>query len=272
MSNSISFLSLADYLAHPAYGASDLIKMGKSFAYFQEKKKNPEKSGRPVVVGNSTHLLLQAAVTGNSALKNGILVYKEGSSLTKGFKEFQALHSSKYCLDQDEDELTQRMVLAVLNEPEVMGYLKGAIAEPTVIAKFPGTDVLCKVRSDYLHIEKGVSVNFKTASDASESGFLYSARDYGYDWQSALYCAILSEQFGKPFDEIHVVVEKGDSDSECIVNLFLFADDTIGFARSQLWELLQKLPECERSGVWPKNRAYLRTIDVPIHMRKIVSI
>jgi len=273
MKSPIIQMTHADYLAHKAYGSTDIIRMGRSFAYYKHRKENPEKIGRPFVVGSATHLLLQSKVTNDPALaKNGILIYKDGSSLTKGFKEFQTLNASKYCLDAEEDELTQRMVLAILNEPEVMGYLKGAIPEATVLANFPGTEIPCKVRPDYFHVERGVSINFKTTSDASESGFIYSARDYGYDWQSSFYCAILSAEFGKPVDEVHILVEKGDSDSECIVNIFSFGDDTLGFARSQIFEVLQKIPGCEKSGVWPKNQAYLQTVDLPGHMRKVVHL
>ncbi len=262
----------ADYLSHPAYGASDIIKMGTSLAYFQEKKKNPDPKGRPLVVGSAFHLRLEACITKNVSLDAGTLIYKGGSSLTKGFKEFQAANPHQYCIDEDEDALCDRMLSAVLAESEAMSYLEGAIPEATVMGKYPGTDINVKCRPDYLHMGRGVSINVKTAADASESGFIYGARDYGYDWQSSMYCTVLSQELKQPFDEIHILVEKGETASECIVNIFSFGDDTLAFARQQIWEVMQKIPECEKTGIWPKNKAYLRTIDLPLHIRKVVSL
>lgn len=262
----------ADYLSHPAYGSSDIIKMSKSFAYWKAQKSVPTPKTRPLVIGSATHLMLQAEVTGASFLLDGLTVYKDGSSLTNGFKDFQATNKDRYCLDEKEHKLCQRMVKALMDDGEVMGYVKDAVAEPTIIAPFPGTLIQAKCRPDYLHERRGVSINLKTAQDASESGFLYSTRDYGYDWQSAFYCALLSEQFGRPFDEVHILVEKGDTQEECVVEIFSFNDETLGFARSQIWELLQQTPECEKTGIWPKKRAYLKMTDLPLHMRRVFSL
>lgn len=254
----------ADYLSHPAYGSSDLIKMSKSFAYWKEKKERPDKAGRPLVVGTVFHLRAEEALTGKKA---EFQVYEEGSSLTKGFKA-AAEKATMPVIDIEEAGLTSRMVKALLADTEAMSYLKGAIAEPSIITKFPGTDVPVKCRPDYLHVERQVSINLKSTTDASESGFLYAAKDYGYDWQSAFYCAILTEEFKKSFDEVHILVEKGDTDAECQVNVFSFGDDTLAFARSQIWEVLQHIPECEKAGIWPKRGAFLQTLDLPLHMRR----
>jgi hypothetical protein len=261
----------SDYLADPAYGSTDIIRMGKSFAYYKYKKENPDKGSRPLDIGSATHLLLQSCLTNDKSLEKGILVYPDGSSLTKGFKEFRDKNKGAYCLDIAEHSLCVRMVGAIMNDTEAMHYLRGAEAEQSYFAKFPGTDINVKVRPDYLHIKQGVSINVKTANDASEYGFINSTKDWGYDWQSSFYCAILTEELQKKIDEIHIVVEKMDDDKEPpIVNVFTFGDDTIQFARSQIWELLQKIPECEKTGIWPNKRTCLQTVEVPQYARRIV--
>ena len=266
-------MSHADYLKHPAYGSSDIIKMRRSFAYWQFKKANPEPKSRPLVIGSAVHLILQAELSNNLPLaERGLAVYKDGSSLTKGFKTFQAERPDLYCLDQDEQALCVRVVKALLDEREVMRYLKDAIPEATVMRDYPGTSIPFKVRPDYLHKGLGVSINIKTAADASESGFIYSARDYGYDWQSAAYCDVLTEEFGKSFDEIHVLVEKGDAAEECEVSIFTFGDDTLSWARHQIRELLAAIPACEKSGKWPRKNLHLERVDLPPHMRKLVTL
>jgi len=264
-------MSMSDYLANPAYGASDLIKMARSFAYWKWRKANPEPKSRALVIGSATHVRLESYFSGGGRAPI-IEVYKDGSSLTKGFKAFQSERPNAYCLDEEENALVDRMVKALLDDSEVVGYLKDAIPEATIIGNYPGTQVKCKVRPDYLHIARGVSINLKTTTDASENGFIWGARDFGYDFQSALYCDLLTQELGKPFDEVHILVEKGDSAEECQINLFTFGEDTLCHARTMLQQLLERIPECERTGIWPKKTTVLQTIDLPFHARKVVQL
>lgn len=261
----------ADYLSHPAYGSTDIITMGKSFARWKWKKTNPEDAGRPLVIGSSTHLMLQYKLM-RTPLKSEIKVYKGGSSKTNGFKAFQEGNKGSYCLDEEENSLCERMVAALLEEPEVMGYLQGAIAEASVIGNYPGTSVLCKCRPDYLHQGRGVSINLKTAKDASESGFIYSSKDWGYDWQSAFYCDLLTEHLGKPFDEIHILVEKVEDTGPIPIKIFSFGDDTLAWARTQIRAILEKIPENEKAGDWPKAKVRLETVDLPLYARRLVNL
>lgn len=268
----IKNMTHADYLSDPAYGSSDIIKMSRSFAYWKFRKDNPEPKGRPLVLGSATHLLLQAELTHDKALSaNGIIVYQDGSSLTKGFKVFQETYKNLYCLDQEENKLASRMVKAILDTPAAMEYLKDAVPEMSVLSKFPGTNVNVKCRPDYLHEKKGVSINIKTALEASESSFLYSARDFGIDFQSAFYCEILSKEFNKPFDEIHIVVEKTEEGEPGIVEVLSFGDDTIFTARGNVRKIIEQIPQCEKTGIWPGHEARLKVIEMPIHMRRFVD-
>ncbi len=265
-------LTHSDYLSHPAYGSSDLIKMSKSFAYWNWRKNYPEPAGRPLVVGSATHLMLQHAVTKTAIPKGAMEVYADGSSKTKGFKDFQDANRGSYCLDLEEFALSGRMVDALLKDPEVMSYLTGAIPEATILGCYPGTGVLCKCRPDYLHVGRGVSINVKTTTDASESGFIYAAKEYGYDWQSAFYCDLLTHQLGKSFDEIHILVEKTEEGEPPRIRIFSFGDDTLAWARTQLQTLLEKIPENEKSGVWPNTTTLLQTVDLPIYARRLVNL
>lgn len=267
----IQKLSHAEYLSHAAYGSSDVIKMAKSFANFAYRKAHPQPPGRPLIVGSATHLLLQSELE-DKALADGVLVYRDGSSLTKGFKAFQAENPLKYCVDEDEHRQCVRMVEALLGEQKVMEYLKDAIPEATLIRKYPGTDVLCKCRPDYLHLGRAVSINLKTARDVTEGGFQSSTRELHYDFQSAFYCDLLTAEFGKSFDEIHILVEKPDGEEPIDVKIYSFDEDTLGWARSQIVRILERVPECERTGVWPPAPVGLETIQLPMWARTAVAI
>lgn len=266
-------LPFQEYLSNPAYGSSDIVAMGRSFAHWKWRKANPEPLSRPLVIGSATHLLLQAAVEESPALADaGIALYSDGSSLTKGFKQFQADHKGIHCLDLEEKKLCDKMVTSLLANSDVMGYLDGAIPEATVIGTYPGSSVVCKCRPDYLHTGRAVSINIKTARDASESGFISGAKEHQYDWQSAFYCDILSNRFEKRFDEIHIVVEKTDDDEPCPVKIFTFGEDTLAWARVSILAILEKIPECERTGVWPMTPSKLEQIDLPGWARKTPTV
>jgi PDDEXK-like uncharacterized protein DUF3799 len=263
-------MSHADYLAHKSYGASDLIKMSRSFAHWKWCKENPEKPGRPLVVGSATHLMLQSRVTMHPELiHEGVLIYRDGSSLTKGFKQFQADNPLKYCLDETETALCTKLTDALMNNEEVMSYIKDAVPESTIMANYPLTSVGCKVRPDWLHMKRGLSINIKTTNDATEGAFMYAAKDYGYEFQSAMYCSILSEEFGRSFDEIHILVEKTEDNEPPPIEIYSFGDDTIAFAKSQIALIMERIPECEKTGLWPMNKSYLNQIDLPLHFRRM---
>lgn len=271
MNSQLKWISMSEYLANPAYGASDFVKMAQSFAYWKYKKANPDPAGRPLVIGQATHVLLESEIMNKPYYKRIVQVYNDGSSLTKGFKAFSADNKNSICVDLEERALVDRMVRAILEDKDAMSYLDGAEAEATVFGHYPGTAVACKVRPDYLHVGRGVSINLKTANDASESGFINGCREFGYDFQSALYCDILSNELERSFDEVHIVVEKGDSIEECQVNLFTFGEDTLCHARTMLQQLMERISECEKTGIWPKKQTILQTVELPFYARKVVN-
>lgn len=265
-------LSHAEYLAHAAYGSSDIIRMADSFAYWAYSKRHPEPPGRPLVVGSAVHLLLQSELEDRALAANGIDVYRDGSSKTKGFEKFQAENPTKYCLDEDEHKQCIRMVSALMGEAEVMRYLTGAIPEASLIAKYPETDVQCKCRPDYLHKGRGVSINLKTCRDASESGFIYATKEHHYDFQSAFYIDLLTNHFKRSFDEIHILVQKPDADEPVKIKIFSFDEDTLGWARAQIRAILGRIPMCEQTGIWPPAPVALETVNLPLYARTAVPI
>lgn len=268
----IKQLSMKEYLELNAYRSGDIVAMSRSFAYWHWLQKNPDKAGRPLVVGCATHQLLEAEITGNKELIKGVEEFKDGSWRTKAFEKYAAERPLTYCVDSDEFALCHKMVKALLDEPEVMSYLKDSIAEATIVGNWPGTDVKCKVRSDYLHKKKAVSINIKTSLDVSESGFIHSTKDWAYDWQSGFHTMILSDQFKKSFDEVHICVEKTEGTEPCPIAIRSFGDDTIGWARSQMFEIISRIPDCEKTGIWPKKRANLHVLEIPQYARRLAEL
>lgn len=267
----IEGLSMKEYRSESAYSASDIIGMSRSISRWKYEKENPRKKTRAMEVGSAFHLVIQSEITGTTAdLKNGLAVYEDGTWRTKAFEKFALERPDMHVVDAEEHDLIKRMTSSVLAEPEVLHYLVGAIVEPSLFVKDPEFRFMRKCRPDFIHLQKGVSINIKTTSDASEKGFLRSIADYGYDFQSCNYQDILRLHYGKSFDEIHILVEKSD-EGPCKVAIRGIDDDTLDQARSQMRLVFEKIVECEKSGKWEDEKAALMIAQVPQWARTIVN-
>ena len=262
-------LSMKEYRDDPAYSSSDFIAMGESLKKWKYFKDNPKPPTRAMEVGSATHHLLECRLFDKMASE--IAVYEEGSSKTKGFEKFKAEKPGVYCLDEDEFFLAQRLVTAIVEEPECIKYLKGALAEPSFFVKDPEFGFGRKCRPDFLHVQQGVSINIKTTSDASEHGFVKSIADFAYDWQTVNYQDVLRLHYDRLFDEVHILAEKA-AEGPIIARIRAIDDDTLDQARAQLHFLFQRIAECEKSGKWEDPGARLEIAQVPLWARRLVQL
>lgn len=264
-------LSMADYRADSAYSSSDLITMSKSMARWEWEKAHPRKKTRALDIGSAFHTRVQSEIMGEKEFfSKNVVIWNEGSSLTKAFKAAAAERPTMIFVDEEEFELVCRMTRAILNEPEAMHYLHGAIAEASFFVTDPEFGIRRKCRPDYLHVAQKVSINLKSAADISEAGFIRSIKDYGLDFQSQNYMDILRLQYDRSFDEIHILVDKPD-EGPCRVAIYTIGDDAMEQARYQMREVFQKIVECEKVGKWEDPKAQLKTVDVPLWARTIVG-
>lgn len=261
------------YHGGPGYSASDIIAMHESFAHWKWKKSQPKEPSREMVMGSVTHLMLEARIKRQPELiGNSIAIYSEGSRLTKGFKTFAEANKTLYTLTPEELEDCHRMIEAVWEEPEAMKLIRGGISEPSIYAYYPGTEVLMKCRPDVLKVERGLSVNFKTMKAVDEGTWVREVGDRGYNWQSGIYLDLLQAHYNRTFDEVHLCVERPTDSSPVRVELYTIPDDDLAFSRTQYEQIIRKIPECERTGIWPKSRAYLKAPSIPTYRQKVVNI
>ena len=276
----LKHMSMAEYLALPEKGSSDIVTMSDyGFDYWKKKKAKPrDEDGRASVVGSVTHLTLQGEVTKQPGLvERAVRVYHDPKGLkhpeqSVGFAKFQQENPRDYCVSEGEMDLAKRMVHAVMSEPEALQYLVGALSEPTIVGNYLDSAIIGKCRPDYLHVDRGISVNFKTTKAATERQFILSMAEYGYDWQSVWHTDVLATHFKKKFDEVHILVEKGETPEDCAILVRFIDEETLEFARGQIWEVVQKLAECEKTGVFPRKPVRSETTGLPLHMRRICTL
>jgi hypothetical protein len=261
-------LSNDAYHKGPGASASDVIAINNlGFDGWQWRKKNPKES-ESLAFGTATHLMLEARIKDDYSIFTKSCVPAPSVNLrTKEGKEilasFEASHKGKLVLSGDEICHIERMIEAVWAEPEAVGYLQGGLSEPSVFAQHPEYGTLLKCRPDVLRSDDGISVNFKTARDASAKGFVRSIADYSNDWQSAFYMHVLEIHFGRQFNEVHLLVEKAPDGGPCKVGLFTIHDDVLNYARIQFQPILRLLAQMEKTGEVPRKIATLESPNVP---------
>lgn len=82
----------------------------------------------------------------------------------------------------------------------------GGVAEQSILFEHDGVD--CRVRPDYMSVDKNVMVDLKSSADASERGFRSSCAKYRYHVQHAMYSAGLMSETQHWPDFYFVVFEK----------------------------------------------------------------
>lgn len=259
------------YHQGPGYSATELITMADGFDVWKWRKTQPRETTDAMNLGSATHLLLEAHVKNDLRIfQDGIAILPELNMRTKdgkaAYEEFVKLNAGKLNISVEDHDLARRMVDAVMREPEIVGYFQRGISEPSVFVKDEETGLLLKCRPDYLRAADGLSVNFKTTRP--DVSFERQAAIMAYDWASSFYCDVLRQHFGRNFDEIHVSVTK-EKDGPCRVHLNTIDDDDLNFARAQWRALLSRIPECERTGLWPAPPVSLQAVKIPNFARRI---
>jgi hypothetical protein len=256
------------YHKGPGRSASDIIAINKyGFDGWQYRKQHP-KEADSLTLGSATHLLLEARLKDDFLIEaQGIAIVPALNMRTNAGKEqyaaFVAANAGKMILDQEDYDHARRMVDAVQAEPDAWEYLQGGLSEPSIYVHHPEHEILLKCRPDYLRMDDGLSINFKTTKDASESGFIKSIRDYSNDWQSAYYMEVLEIFARRSFNEIHLLVEKTPDGGPCRVGLYTIPDEVIAYARVQFQPILKLLKQYEQTGELPRRQVTLNCPTIP---------
>lgn len=125
----------------------------------------------------------------------------------RAFDEFLAKNQDRTIVTATQLEKAQRYSQACLSHPTASELLTGGIAEHTMSGTL--LDIPVKARADYINEAKGYIVDVKTSRLLNDIDlFKGTCKEFGYDLSAALYCAIASQVYGKPFDFYWIVISK----------------------------------------------------------------
>ncbi len=128
--------------------------------------------------------------------------------------------------------------------------VRGGFAEHALTAELQS--VKCKMRADYINIDKSYIADVKTTSMPSDVElFRQTITQYGYDLSAALYCKIAEANFNKPFAFYFIVLSKADN--QCNVYKLSEASANVGYVK--VIEALQLYKQCIKTGVWERQNS-----------------
>jgi hypothetical protein len=252
-----------DYHAGPGISSSNVILAGgQSPAHFKAAKANPKEPTPALIMGNAIHV----AVLEPELLDDYVTFVPDDCKGNSGAakaakKDFLEESAGKYILPSEEDfDRVRRIADSVYAHGPASRLLTGGKPESSGYWKDPETGLLMKLRSDYLRVDDGISVNLKSATDASEREFQRSVAQYKYHWQTGIYCDGLQVITGREFTEVHLVVEK---EPPFAIGLYVLDYATLEKAREQYRPVINRLSECESSGIWPGYSEEVQTMNLP---------
>ncbi len=147
-----------------------------------------------------------------------------------------------------------------VHDADVHAWLKDGEAERTYEWDDPETGAPCKCRVDWITSDGKTVVDLKTTNDASERGFISSARKFRYDVQSAFYLDGIEEATGvRPERFVFMCVEK---EAPYAVGLYEIDSESVELARLKYQDDLRVWQECRTIGYYPGYTNEIVTVKV----------
>jgi hypothetical protein len=122
--------------------------------------------------------------------------------------------------------------------------------EVTVIFRDPQTDIMAKMRADWL--VNGVNarwvVDIKSTRDSGSQRFASAIYNYGYCRQGAMYLRGLASH-GMLYEAFVIIAVKKTAPYK--IGVYKISDKALESGDQEITDLLLLYDECERSGKWP---------------------
>lgn len=237
-----------EYRQSDGISRSELWRLRESPEKFLWYQEHPEESTPALVFGSMAHKL----VLEPEDFDNEYAVAPECDKRTKaGKEEWQAFvdgAGDKTVVTAGDYEKAKAMADKARSIPAVMELLNGEHELP-IHWTDEDTGEECKARLDCLTAKdsRPTIVDYKTAADASTEAFVRAAINYGYDFQSGMYCEAVEKKTGVKPRFIFVVQEKAAPYS---VNILEADDEFILRGHDMFRELMGIYHYCKTTGNW----------------------
>jgi hypothetical protein len=242
------------YRARKAINISTLKSMRISPLHYQHARKTVVEDRPRMGMGRAVH----TAVLEPHLFPSLYVIY-DGDRRGNAWKDFKAANAKTTILRVDEMEKVRGAAEAIQAHPVARNTLsrENALIERAIEWTDLETGLRCKGRPDHV---KGYISDLKTVPTVDERKFRADAARNGFYLQCAFYrrgyraltkydlpCAIVAVEMDPPHD------------------VGVFEVDPVSLARAdeQITRLLQRVAECEKSGVWPGRHPTARTLTAP---------
>lgn len=240
------------YHAGPGVSKSDLDLIEKApLLYSLKKAKGGKAPTASMALGTAVHTLVLEPENWDKEFVVNPNIERRSNAGKEAYAKFMADNAGKTVIDQDDADKARAMADAVLSHPTAGPMFKGGAAELSFFSKRPNVTVKC--RPDYLR--KGEKdghlaiIDLKTSASAAPGTWKWSARDYRYHVQAAMYSDLVHEVTGMPVERfLFVVVE---SVAPFLVAVYEFSEENIQEGRKKYRDNLATLAICETRNEWP---------------------
>ena len=255
-----------DYHNAPGVSSTSLDRVLVSPATYKYFQENPEPVSEAVEHGRILHTLIlepqlfdaQYAVAPEELERRG----------TKAWSEFVSKNPGRHHIKANEFLRAKQM--AEVARAHSRAALLTGLKELSFFWKDAKTGILCKCRPDNL-TAKGVIVDYKSTEKAfPKESWARSMAIYGYHMQGALYLdgvvnalaqsETVIEGFEPPKAFVYYAQEKS---APFLVKPWLLGEASLELGRRQYQAALEKIVECEKSGVWPGYPEQVDKVECP---------
>jgi len=272
-------LSMAEYLAIPAMGASGLVEFRRSPAHFDHARRHPKEPTPAMREGTALHLALlepdlyagrYVSLGQCEGVKKDLSRCTNGGSSYRGGASFCGVHDPAKGEPMDDgvevmpNEAIGRiegMRRAVLAHPELGQFFRGrGVSELTGVWLDEASGLLCKIRLDRYVERAGVHFDLKRTVSAEREAFRRQVVRMGYAFRSAFYRRGMAA-LDKP--AMASVLGAVEADAPHGVQAFLLDESDLETFTPEIDRLLYQAAECEATGDYPAYPGGLRELKLP---------
>lgn len=233
---------------------SHLKQMGRSAAHCRYSMLNDWEPTLSMRLGSGVHSLLLGGPP--------LVVYPGKVRNGKAWDQFQADNKDALILSRSEMAKAVAMNAAVRADDVANRVLFAdeMVYEKTILWKQLGRDRRCTPDA----MNRSILVDLKTTRDASPDRFKWDAIRMGYEIQMGDYAQAFEDLNGHPPRDVYLIAV--ENKAPFAVTTWRLTPAALDKGKRTAAECLQRLLECEQTGVWPGYSAGVLDFDIPMDM------
>lgn len=237
-----------EYRSLPGISRSELWRLRESPEKFKWAQDHPQEPTPALIFGQLIHKLLLEPETFNDEFIVAPIVDRRTKDGKEEWANFEAQSEGKTIVKDEMYCVAEDMVSMALSEPFVKKLLDGVHEKPFFwVDDLTGEKCKCRLDAFTRVDDKPIIVDYKTTADASTESFMRSAINYGYDFQSGMYCEGVEKVTGQKPLFVFIAQEKTPPYA---VNIMQADELMVKRGYDIFRELIGTYHACKESGNW----------------------